>query len=76
MDKQRFDKAIELINAAHVRYAHTIYPRCRCRSKFADKSRVNLAKTRELEDRSQRDGLTGAYNRSYFDSTIEREFIL
>ncbi len=36
----------------------------------------SLAKTRELEDRSQRDGLTGAYNRSYFDSTFEREFIL
>lgn len=35
----------------------------------------SLIKTRELEDKSQRDGLTGAFNRSYFDETIQREFI-
>ncbi|MDP3172049.1 MAG: GGDEF domain-containing protein, partial [Polaromonas sp.] len=36
----------------------------------------SLVKMRELEDKSQRDGLTGAHNRSYFDDTIQREFIL
>lgn len=36
----------------------------------------SLVKTRELEDKSQRDGLTGAHNRSYFDDVIQREFIL
>ncbi len=33
-----------------------------------------LNKTRELEDRSQRDSLTGAYNRGFFDETLRREF--
>lgn len=36
----------------------------------------SLTKTRDLEDKSQRDGLTGAFNRSYFDDTIQREFLL
>jgi len=33
-----------------------------------------INKTRELEDRSQRDPLTGAYNRGFFDETLRREF--
>lgn len=36
----------------------------------------NLAKIKELEEKSQRDGLTGAYNRLYFDETLLREFHL
>lgn len=33
-----------------------------------------LQKTRELEERSQRDALTGTYNRGFFDETLRREF--
>ena len=36
----------------------------------------NLAKIKDLEEKSQRDGLTGAYNRLYFDETLLREFHL
>lgn len=36
----------------------------------------SLAKIRDLEEKSQRDGLTGAYNRLYFDDTLRREFNL
>ncbi len=36
----------------------------------------NLARMKELEEKSQRDGLTGAYNRLYFDETLQREFRL
>lgn len=36
----------------------------------------NLAKIKDLEEKSQRDGLTGAYNRLYFDETLFREFHL
>jgi diguanylate cyclase (GGDEF)-like protein len=35
-----------------------------------------LAKVRELEEKSQRDGLTGAHNRTYFDDKLQREFFL
>lgn len=35
-----------------------------------------LSKVKELEEKSQRDGLTGAYNRSYFDETLQRESLL
>jgi diguanylate cyclase (GGDEF)-like protein len=34
----------------------------------------SLSRTKDLEDKSQRDGLTGAYNRTYFDETLRREF--
>lgn len=33
-------------------------------------------KMRDLEERSQRDALTGAYNRGYFDNALQREFDL
>ena len=33
-------------------------------------------KMRDLEERSQRDALTGAYNRGFFDSALQREFDL
>ncbi|NBQ69671.1 MAG: GGDEF domain-containing protein, partial [Nitrosomonadaceae bacterium] len=36
----------------------------------------DLSRMRDLEDKSQRDGLTGAYNRTYFDETLRREFNL
>ncbi len=36
----------------------------------------NLSRIKDLEDKSQRDGLTGAYNRTYFDETLRREFNL
>ncbi|WP_293005129.1 GGDEF domain-containing protein [Nitrosomonas sp.] len=36
----------------------------------------SLSRMRDLEDKSQRDGLTGAYNRTYFDDTLRREFNL
>lgn len=36
----------------------------------------SLSKFREIEEKSQHDGLTGARNRAYFDETIYREFIL
>lgn len=36
----------------------------------------NLIKMRELEEKSQRDALTGTYNRGYFDAALEREFEL
>ncbi|SFE84185.1 GGDEF domain-containing protein [Nitrosomonas sp. Nm166] len=36
----------------------------------------NLSRMKELEEKSQRDGLTGAYNRVYFDETLRREFHL
>lgn len=36
----------------------------------------SLARAKELEEKSQRDGLTGAYNRIYFDETLRREFHL
>ncbi len=36
----------------------------------------NLARAKELEEKSQRDGLTGAHNRIYFDETLRREFHL
>ena len=36
----------------------------------------NLSRMKELEEKSQRDGLTGAYNRVYFDETLRREFQL
>ncbi len=36
----------------------------------------NLSRLKDLEDKSQRDGLTGAYNRTYFDETLRREFNL
>lgn len=35
-----------------------------------------LKKSRELERNSQRDALTGAHNRGYFDTILEREFEL
>lgn len=35
----------------------------------------SLIKIRDLEDKTQRDGLTGAHNRAFFDSVFEREFI-
>jgi len=35
-----------------------------------------LTKIRELEEKSQRDGLTNAHNRSFFDHLLEREFAL
>src|SRR5690606_29494164 len=36
----------------------------------------SLSKVRELEEKSQHDGLTGARNRAYFDETLQREFYL
>lgn len=36
----------------------------------------SLAKLKDLEEKSQRDALTGAYNRLYFDETLRREFNL
>ncbi len=36
----------------------------------------NIVKVRELEERSQRDALTGAYNRGFFDNALQREFDL
>lgn len=33
-------------------------------------------KMRDLEERSQRDALTGAYNRGFFDNALQREFDL
>lgn len=35
-----------------------------------------LSRAKELEEKSQRDGLTGAHNRIYFDETLRREFHL
>jgi diguanylate cyclase (GGDEF)-like protein len=35
-----------------------------------------LTKVRELEDRAQHDSLTGVHNRSCFDETLQREFLL
>jgi len=35
-----------------------------------------LIKVRELEDKVQHDGLTGAHNRAYFNDTLHREFLL
>jgi diguanylate cyclase (GGDEF)-like protein len=35
-----------------------------------------LSRVKELEEKSQRDGLTGAHNRIYFDETLRREFHL
>lgn len=35
-----------------------------------------MIKVRELEDKIQHDGLTGAHNRAYFDSTFRSEFQL
>jgi diguanylate cyclase (GGDEF)-like protein len=37
---------------------------------------ANLRQTRELEERSQRDALTGAHNRAYVDDALEKEFQL
>lgn len=34
-----------------------------------------LSERREVEEKSQHDGLTGAHNRAYFDQTLDREFI-
>ncbi len=36
----------------------------------------SLARMKELEEKSQHDGLTGAHNRTYFDETLRREFYL
>ncbi len=36
----------------------------------------SLSRAKELEEKSQRDGLTGAHNRIYFDETLRREFHL
>ena len=36
----------------------------------------SLSKVRELEEKSQHDGLTGARNRGYFDEALQREFYL
>lgn len=36
----------------------------------------SLAKIKDLEEKSQRDGLTGAHNRMYFDEMLLREFNL
>lgn len=36
----------------------------------------SLSRVKELEEKSQRDGLTGAHNRIYFDETLRREFNL
>lgn len=36
----------------------------------------NLHKVRELEEKSQRDALTGVHNRGYFDEALRREFDL
>ncbi len=35
-----------------------------------------LSRVQELEEKSQRDSLTGARNRGYFDETLKREFCL
>lgn len=37
---------------------------------------ANLRQTRELEERAQRDALTGAHNRAYFDDALNKEFNL
>ena len=34
----------------------------------------SLSNMQALENKSKRDGLTGAYNRAYFDETLQREF--
>lgn len=36
----------------------------------------SLSKVKEFEEKSYRDGLTGARNRSFFDETLDREFLL
>lgn len=36
----------------------------------------SLSKVKELEEKSYRDGLTGAYNRGFFDESLKREFLL
>lgn len=36
----------------------------------------SLSKVKELEEKSYRDGLTGAYNRGFFDESLKREFEL
>ncbi|PXW87246.1 diguanylate cyclase (GGDEF)-like protein [Nitrosomonas sp. Nm84] len=36
----------------------------------------SLSRVKELEEKSQRDGLTGAHNRIHFDETLRREFNL
>ncbi|SFP54237.1 diguanylate cyclase (GGDEF) domain-containing protein [Nitrosomonas cryotolerans] len=36
----------------------------------------SLTTVRELEDKTQRDGLTGAHNRLFFDNTLQKEFHL
>lgn len=36
----------------------------------------SLSKVKELEEKSYRDGLTGARNRSFFDESLNREFLL
>ncbi len=35
-----------------------------------------LSRAKDLEEKTQRDGLTGAHNRIYFDETLRREFHL
>lgn len=37
---------------------------------------LTFIKMRDLEERSQRDALTGAYNRGFFDNALQREFDL
>ena len=40
------------------------------------KATANLeSKTRELEEATRRDGLTGLYNRAHFDEALEEEFV-
>ncbi len=36
----------------------------------------SVSKVKELEEKSYRDGLTGAHNRTYFDETLNQEFSL
>ena len=45
-------------------------------SRLQETADVLETRTRELEERSRRDGLTGLYNRAYLDEKLAREFTM
>ncbi len=74
------DSMHEKLNTIEELFDITIYQSTNSQDIIAEAKELlimySLAKTRELEQKSQRDGLTGVYNRTFLEEVIEREFSL
>lgn len=84
LDKAALSEVIEIIkinlNSVEELFDITIFHPAELTGIMAEAKELlemhNIIKIRELEERSQRDALTGAYNRGFFDNALHREFDL